>query len=562
VTTTPTPPTTTSPPTPDSGARRPELNRAQRVIVGIVIGGVVVIAGIGFAGSYAAVRDLAIREGFGTFAHVFPIGVDAGIVVLLALDLLVTWLRIPFPLLRHTAWLLTGATIAFNGAVAWPDPLGVGMHGVIPLLFVVAVEAARHAVGRLANITAGQDIEPVRLIRWLLSPAPTFVLWRRMKLWELRSYDKVIKLEQERLVYKARLHSRFGRAWRRKAPVEERLPLRFARYGVPLREGQALAAPAGHSPAEDSDLEAHVTGALAIAAGTPPPATASRKNVPSPPAAIAAEPSVNPETPAEPGTEREAVNGVNRAPGREQETVKPRADVNVDPALHAFTAFTAFTPFAADAVNASWKSASRSSVNGPEGSSSSRLSAVNQAHANTVKAVKPQVTAGVNGFTPIVKLPEFTREGAGVNRADWTVKQAFTLRVNDAAKREAVGVNGSLDTVKPLTDETVKGDLDERETPVVNHGGAGVNEDAVNSRRPPRAQAAGTTRREAVHVTVGRPNPYKAERARRAAEWFAAKQADPQLTQRAFARSIEKSEAWLSKAISEAPEAEGGAADG
>ncbi|MER5441332.1 hypothetical protein [Streptomyces sp. NPDC002790] len=57
-----------------------------------------------------------------------------------------------------------------------------------------------------------------------------------MKLWELRSYDEVIKLEQERLVYRARLHSRFGRAWRRKAPVESLMPLRLARYGVPLSQ--------------------------------------------------------------------------------------------------------------------------------------------------------------------------------------------------------------------------------------------------------------------------------------------------------------------------------------
>lgn len=57
-----------------------------------------------------------------------------------------------------------------------------------------------------------------------------------MKLWELRSYEQVIKLEQDRLVYQARLHSRFGRAWRRKAPVESMMPLRLARYGVPLAE--------------------------------------------------------------------------------------------------------------------------------------------------------------------------------------------------------------------------------------------------------------------------------------------------------------------------------------
>ncbi|WP_330309917.1 MULTISPECIES: DUF2637 domain-containing protein [unclassified Streptomyces] len=212
------------------------LTRMHRILIGVVVAGALVIAGIGFAGSYAAVRELAIKKGFGNFSYVFPIGIDAGICVLLALDLLLTWIRIPFPLLRQTAWLLTLATIAFNGAAAWPDPLGVGMHAVIPVLFVVSVEAARHAIGRIADITADKHMEGVRLTRWLLSPVPTFLLWRRMKLWELRSYEQVIKLEQDRLVYQARLHSRFGRAWGRKAPVESLMPLRLARYGVPLAE--------------------------------------------------------------------------------------------------------------------------------------------------------------------------------------------------------------------------------------------------------------------------------------------------------------------------------------
>ncbi|MFD4786417.1 DUF2637 domain-containing protein [Streptomyces sp. NPDC058459] len=213
----------------------------HRVLIGVVVAGALVIAGIGFAGSYAAVRELAIQKGFGNFSYVFPVGIDAGICVLLALDLLLTWMRIPFPMLRQTAWLLTAATIAFNGAAAWPDPLGTGMHAVIPILFVVSVEAARHAVGRIADITADKHMEGVRLTRWVLSPLPTFLLWRRMKLWELRSYEQTIKLEQERLVYQARLRSRYGRAWRRKAPVESLMPLRLARYGVPLAE----TAPAG-----------------------------------------------------------------------------------------------------------------------------------------------------------------------------------------------------------------------------------------------------------------------------------------------------------------------------
>ncbi|MFF8993976.1 DUF2637 domain-containing protein [Streptomyces sp. NPDC014983] len=241
---------------------RVQLTRTQRALIAIVVIGAVIIAGIGFVGSYGAVRSLAERKGFGGFALVFPIGVDAGICVLLALDLLLTWLRIPFPLLRQTAWLLTAATIAFNGAAAWPDPLGVGMHAVIPVLFVVAVEAARHAVGRIADITADRHMEGVRWSRWLLSPLPTFLLWRRMILWEIRRYEDVITAEQERLVYQANLRMRFGRAWRWKAPVEHLLPLRIARFGVPLGTA-ASSRNTEPLPAGSSSTAAAVTSASA-----------------------------------------------------------------------------------------------------------------------------------------------------------------------------------------------------------------------------------------------------------------------------------------------------------
>ncbi|WP_371097140.1 DUF2637 domain-containing protein [Streptomyces sanglieri] len=242
----------------------------QRRLVATVAGGAVLIAAIGFAGSYAAVRGLAERKHFGKFALVFPIGIDAGIIVLLALDLLLSWMRMPFPLLRHTAWLLTAATIAFNAAAAWPDPLGVGMHAVIPVLFVVVVEAARTAVGRLADITADRHIEPVRLSRWLLSPVPTFRLWRRMKLWELRSYEQVINLEQDRLIYQAHLQARFGRNWRRKAPVELRLPLRLARYGRPLPGSDAQPDPVEVEQVDEVDaFDQAAAEALALAPPTP-----------------------------------------------------------------------------------------------------------------------------------------------------------------------------------------------------------------------------------------------------------------------------------------------------
>ncbi|MFF0415965.1 DUF2637 domain-containing protein [Kitasatospora sp. NPDC004745] len=260
---------------------RPTLTKAHRGLLGLVAAGACIISGIGFAGSYNAVRELAVEKGFGAFSYAFPIGVDAGIVVLLALDLVLTWLRIPFPMLRQTAWLLTVATIAFNAAASWGDPLGMGMHAVIPVLFVVVVEASRHAVGRIAAITADRHMDSVRVMRWVLSPVPTFRLWRRMKLWELRSYDEVVRLEQNRLVYRAQLRFRYGRGWRRAAPIQALLPLKLAKYGVPLdpglfdrldeeaREREAQEARAEQEALEVRQQESRAAAAIAPAGAAP-----------------------------------------------------------------------------------------------------------------------------------------------------------------------------------------------------------------------------------------------------------------------------------------------------
>ena len=213
------------------------LSRTQKALVGVVSAGAVVIAGLGFAGSYTAVRHLAYAKGFGWYAQAFPVGVDAGIVVFLALDLLLTGLRMPYPALRQAAWLLTGATIAFNASVSWGDPLAVGMHAVTPLLFVVVVEAARHAVGRIADVVADRFIESPPLVRWLLSPVPTFLVWRRMRLWQITSYEEVIRLQKETLALRTRLRCQYGRiGWRGQASPAQTLALRLSRYGTPVSQ--------------------------------------------------------------------------------------------------------------------------------------------------------------------------------------------------------------------------------------------------------------------------------------------------------------------------------------
>ncbi|MFI5638322.1 DUF2637 domain-containing protein [Streptomyces goshikiensis] len=280
---------------PDHRQGLAQLTGARKKLAIAVGIGAAVIATIGFAGSYAAVVGLAREKGFGDFAEVFPIGIDAGIGVLLALDLLLSWIRIPFPILRHIAWMLTAATIAFNAAAAWPDPIAVGMHASMPVLFVVVVEAVRHAVGRLADITADRHMEGVRVWRWALAPAPTFKLWRRMKLWELRGYEQAVGMEQDRLIYRAHLRAEYGRRWRRKAPVEAVLPLRLAKLGVPLTE----TAPAGLAAAgieivwrpaalRVPAFEEHVLEAVAVVDRPAEPLPPLRALIPAPTSAYAA----------------------------------------------------------------------------------------------------------------------------------------------------------------------------------------------------------------------------------------------------------------------------------
>uniref|UniRef100_UPI003F49AAA9 DUF2637 domain-containing protein n=1 Tax=Streptomyces sp. CA-141956 TaxID=3240051 RepID=UPI003F49AAA9 len=215
-----------------------------------------VVAAIGFTGSYTGLRSLALAHGFGQFAYAFPVGIDAGIVAIydLDLDLVLAWRRMPKPLLRPIAHVLTAATIVFNAAsgsnpVA-ADPLGALMHGVLPVLLVAVVEAVRHLIIRTNRLVLGAESDAVPLHRWLLSPWKTWSLCRRMKLWQVTSYACMVEMERDRTVYRAWLQHKHGRAWKKKASAEDLLPLTMAPFGLSMDE--ALALPRRQQEAEDA----------------------------------------------------------------------------------------------------------------------------------------------------------------------------------------------------------------------------------------------------------------------------------------------------------------------
>ncbi|WP_439681516.1 DUF2637 domain-containing protein [Embleya sp. MST-111070] len=224
-----------------------QWTNGRKWLFGIVALGSVLIAGTGFVGSYGSVRKLAEEKGFGWFSAVFPAGIDVGIVVLLALDLALTWVGLRYPLLRCIAWLLTAATVAFNGAAAWPDHLAAAMHAVIPILFISVTEAARHAVAKSTAGELDRHMDSIRFSRWLLAPVSTCVIWRDMKLWEIRSLAIALERYQTKMLYRQDLRARYGRRWRSQATGEELRPLRRARLGLAVVDPLGLSRPSRSS---------------------------------------------------------------------------------------------------------------------------------------------------------------------------------------------------------------------------------------------------------------------------------------------------------------------------
>ncbi|WP_369043469.1 DUF2637 domain-containing protein [Streptomyces sp. Midd1] len=222
-----------------------------------IIGGLA-LAGIGFTGSYRALVKLGQDRNFGDFAWVFPVGVDVGIVVLYALDLVLTHRRIRWPILRLAAHAFTAATIFFNassGDKPWRDDLvGVGMHAVIPVMFVAAVETARRIIiqiTRAEDVAAGTAREGIPRERWLLSPVSSFLMFRRMVINGITSYVEAVDRRRDLLIYRAALDRAYpGGTWFRpgwkRAPMDERLPLILEPYGLTIDEALAIPEQARH----------------------------------------------------------------------------------------------------------------------------------------------------------------------------------------------------------------------------------------------------------------------------------------------------------------------------
>ncbi|MFJ8017414.1 DUF2637 domain-containing protein [Streptomyces sp. NPDC096339] len=198
---------------------------------------------IGFAMSYSTLAKVALSWGFSKeLAPWFPVGVDASIIAFLALDLYLIRKNTPWPLLRMAAHAMTGATIWFNASSQGQisaDPVKAASHGVMPILFVIGVEAARRLIIQKARLEAGTVTDRIPMHRWILSPFATPKFYRRMRLHGITSYPEMIRRQQDLIGYEQWLKRKHDGDLS-KATEDELLPMKMAAHGYTVAEALAM----------------------------------------------------------------------------------------------------------------------------------------------------------------------------------------------------------------------------------------------------------------------------------------------------------------------------------
>lgn len=213
--------TSTPPVAPGSPAgfdpRARPLTRTENVAA-LIIGVLVMVLGfIGLANSFAAVAEAA-RPILGRLAWTLPLGIDIGLAVFAATDLLLARLDMRPRWLRLVPWSLIGLTVYLNVAHQ-TTVFGWVVHACLPLLWVVAVEVGIHAVRVRSGLASGRRMDSVPLPRFLLDPARTVAMARRMILWNTTSYPEALLAERDRILARTELQDAYGGiTWRWRAP--------------------------------------------------------------------------------------------------------------------------------------------------------------------------------------------------------------------------------------------------------------------------------------------------------------------------------------------------------
>jgi len=276
------------------------------------------VAGIGFSVSFQTIAKLAHTHGLPGPGVLYPIGIDVGILALIAEGLhLIREGRSDF-IPRALAWVLTGFTIYVNVQGSRPgDGVGEALHAVMPALWVICLELVRH------RRVTGTRSDGIPSGRWVAAPWPTLTLWVRMRRDGITSYPLALELEQARL---------FARDLIRATPEEYRPPrsslvckrIRSGRLREDVRKAIAASLADEWAPGWEGPVTDWVTDALGLSGRLAASLENARRDVtraaleatPEPVAEAAAE--VSPAAAPETTSQTRPKPSVKRAPERAQ----------------------------------------------------------------------------------------------------------------------------------------------------------------------------------------------------------------------------------------------------
>lgn len=220
------------------------------------------VAAIGFSVSFQTVAKLAAAHGLPGWPPLYPVGIDVGILALVAESRMLITMKPPRSDIvpRVLAWALASFTVWVNihGSPA-SDWLGRGLHGVMPCLWVVFLELTRR------RLMASQRADMIPVSRWVAAPLQTPMLWQRMHRDGITSWPLALETEQ------ARLHAR---DLVRAAPPEHRPSfssllrkrIRSGRLPDPVRRAVKGSLANEYAPGWEDAVTEWVTGALALPA--------------------------------------------------------------------------------------------------------------------------------------------------------------------------------------------------------------------------------------------------------------------------------------------------------
>lgn len=236
-----------------AGAAPRILTNGQRAAAMLACAGMALVGAYGLVISYLTVRTMAEDRSL-PLPWLLPLGLEGGLIAVLAMDLVLTWIRRPIAWLRQVARALAAATIIINGAAGIEHgPVAVALHVLAPAILVAGVEALRTHLLRLVADADEMRRQPIPRMRWILAPLSTVAMWRRMVLWQETSYAAALDADLDRRESVHLLRRAHGPRWRRAIPAD--MAYRLA-AGVRVAEAVAWVRATQHQTAAHASAPA------------------------------------------------------------------------------------------------------------------------------------------------------------------------------------------------------------------------------------------------------------------------------------------------------------------